>query len=169
MQTSMPYSLLQSNKIERSYYFLGGLWTYLATASETNGAFTLVDITVRKGLQPPRHTHTNEDEMYYLLEGSVTFLVGEKEFTLQPGEFIHCPKGVAHEWKSNTDTARFLTLVTPGGLEGLWKPLSRPADKLELPPLPAGPPPMEFLQKAAALQQTFGIINIDNSKVKSGS
>jgi quercetin dioxygenase-like cupin family protein len=166
MQTTIPYAV--SGNLERSYYFLGGLWTFLATSEDTGGKFTLVDIMVRKGLQPPCHTHTNEDETYYILEGEVTFKVGGKEYLLKKGDYIHCPKGIPHEWQSETSTSRFLTLVAPAGLEGLWLPLSRPADKLEL-PSPPGPPNPEFLQKVALLQQQFGIVNIDNSKIKSGS
>jgi len=56
--------------------------------------------------------------------------------------------------------------LVPAGLEEMFLELSHPADKLEYPPLPAGPPSQEWLQKAIALQKKYGIVGLDNSKIK---
>ena len=63
--------------LDRSRYYMGGLWTFLATGNETNGHFALIECKQRKGIEPPRHMHTHEDELYYLIEGEMQFVVGE--------------------------------------------------------------------------------------------
>ncbi len=43
-----------------------------------------------------RHTHENEDEMFYILKGVLTIKFSDKDVILNEGEFIIIPKGVEH-------------------------------------------------------------------------
>jgi quercetin dioxygenase-like cupin family protein len=152
--------------LDRTRYYMGGYWVFLATGRETGGKFALIEMNMRKGLEPPQHTHTFEDESFHLLEGEVQFTVNGEEHLLRAGEFLHIPKGVTHSLKLQTDTAKVITHLAPAGLENFFMELSRPADQMDYPPLPAGPPPAEWLQKAAALQKEYGIVGMDNNKIK---
>src|SRR5271154_2543355 len=129
-----------TNKLERSRYYMGGLWTFVATGKDTNGQFALIECYQRKGIEPPRHMHSKEDEINCLLEGEMQFVVGETEYSLRSGDFIFLPKNIPHHFKIQSDTVRYLLQVTPAGLEEMFLELSRPAEHLELPPCPAGPP-----------------------------
>jgi len=156
------------DRLQRTRYYMGGYWTFIATGRDTNGQFSLIEANLRKGIEPPAHTHTLEDESFQLLEGKMTFMIDGQEVHLEAGNFIHLPKGVNHGFKLLSDTAKVLIHLVPAGLEEMFIELSQPADKLAYPPAPIGPPSPEWLQKAAALQQRFGITLIDNSKIKAG-
>jgi len=161
---SKPYTV--TSQLDRTRYYMGGYWTFLATGKETDGQFALIEMNLRKGIEPPRHTHSHEDESFHLLEGEVHFTVAEEDYHLKAGDFVHIPKGVAHHFKLESDKAKMLAHLVPAGLEEFFITLSKPADVLDFPPLPAGPPPAEFLQKITALQQQYGIKGIDNTKLK---
>ncbi|EKE68678.1 cupin domain-containing protein [Gallaecimonas xiamenensis] len=47
----------------------------------------------------PRHAHLNNEEMFFILEGSGTLLLGEQSHPLQAGDFVACPAGaeLAHQ------------------------------------------------------------------------
>jgi quercetin dioxygenase-like cupin family protein len=155
-----------SKNLQRTRYYMGGCWTFLCKGEDNNGKFALMEIMLRKGLEPPRHTHTKEDETYYLLEGAMEFSAGEQIFTLQAGDCIHLPSNIPHHFKLKTDTAKILVHVAPAGLEEMFWELSRPADRIDFPPMPAGPPDAQFLEKLKGLQAKYGIAGIDNNKIK---
>jgi quercetin dioxygenase-like cupin family protein len=156
----------EAERLQRTRYYMGGYWTFLATAQDTNGQFSLIEMNLRKGVEPPAHTHTIEDESFHVLEGEVIFTAGGQEYHLRSGGFLHLPKGVQHSFKLLSEKAKVLMHLVPAGLEAMFMELSRPADSLEYPPAPVGPPPAEWLLKAAALQQQYGIVGMDNTKVK---
>ena len=153
-------------RLNRTRYYMGGYWTFLATGADTNGQFSLIEMNLRAGLEPPPHTHTYEDESFHVLEGELTVNCGDQEQVLKAGDFIQLPKGICHSFKVNGERAKVLMHIVPAGLENMFQELSQKADKLEFPPPPQGPPPAVWLQKLAVLQQQFGITNIDNKKIK---
>jgi quercetin dioxygenase-like cupin family protein len=57
---------------------------WLATAASTGGTFSCADIVAVRGAEPPRHTHTREDQAFVLLEGAVTFTVGDERIDAEP-------------------------------------------------------------------------------------
>lgn len=161
---SFPFVV--SRNADRCRHYMGGFWIFLATGRETNDQFALIEIQVRKGLEPPPHIHTKEDEIYYLLEGEVQFVADKEEHFLKPGDFIYLPKNIPHHWKLQSDTARILVQVMPAGLEEMFWELSKETDQRGLPSPPAGPPPPEFLQRVGELQKKYGITGIDNTRIK---
>ena len=44
----------------------------------------------------PKHMHPNTNEMQYILEGTGTIWLGDKEVQLKPGDLVVIPKGTAH-------------------------------------------------------------------------
>src|SRR5215469_3633088 len=65
--------------LDRSVWYNGSLMTFLATGEETQGKFALIEAVSRKGNDPPPHTHRREEEIFYVLEGEVAFLVGDRK------------------------------------------------------------------------------------------
>lgn len=155
-----------SKNLLRTRHYMGGCWTFLCKGEETNGKFALIEIMLRKGLEPPRHMHTKEDETYYVLEGTMEFSVGDQTFTLAAGDCIYLPQGVAHHFKLHSDTVRVLVHIAPAGLEEMFWELSKPASQIGFPPLPTAPPDAGFIERLKGLQVKYGINGIDNSKVK---
>ena len=58
-------------------WWAGGLVTTKVTGKETGGLYSIVEVLEPQGAAAPLHVHHNEDEAFYILEGEVTFYVGE--------------------------------------------------------------------------------------------
>ena len=56
----------------RSFWLLRDRHTFKVTGDETNGAFTVAELTADAELGPPPHVHLHADESFYVLEGSST-------------------------------------------------------------------------------------------------
>jgi len=142
--------------VESSVWYLGCLFTVLADARETGGRFGLVESLSPKGTEPPRHVHSQEDEAFYLLEGEITFYIGDETYEATPGMFVSAPRGVPHSYTFETEEIRMLVLVAPGGFEEFFRPpqSSEPARALEVPPPAEGPPDVPAL--VAALEH-YGV------------
>jgi mannose-6-phosphate isomerase-like protein (cupin superfamily) len=129
----------------RSIWLLGMLITFKAVSKETGGEYSLYELTVPPQIGAPPHIHHRETEAYYVLDGEVEFLKGERTVRASVGEFVHVPRGVVHGFtNAGQEPARFLGIVTPGGLhEKLLSSLGEPAGTETLPAPPEGPPDAE--------------------------
>ncbi len=107
---------------------------FKALAEDTGGALSLWESLIPRGSSPPLHVHRREDEAFYVLGGEMTFRVGDQLVRGRTGTFVWAPRDIAHQWRVDSHTARLLTLFIPGGGEGLFFHLSRPAEALTLPP-----------------------------------
>ena len=63
------------------------LATIKATAEQTGGHYTLVEILAPEG-EGVLHVHHFEDEGFYIIEGEMTFFVGDQTIKAQPGSFL---------------------------------------------------------------------------------
>jgi len=63
----------------------------------------LVQIYVKRGCLVPMHAHESE-QMTYVLQGALKFLVGGDEITVREGEVLHIPSGVEHQAEALEDT-----------------------------------------------------------------
>jgi quercetin dioxygenase-like cupin family protein len=102
----------------RAFWGPGDHYTFLVTGAESGGAYFAMQALVPPGGGPPRHIHTREDETFYLLEGSIEFLLGEQTVVAGPGDFVNVPRGIVHRFRNTgTDTARIILTFTPAGIE----------------------------------------------------
>lgn len=130
-------------------WFLRNRMTVKATAQSTGGAYGLVESWIAPGFSPPLHVHHREDEAFYVLEGDLTMRCGDRTFRAGPGAFVFLPRDVPHSFVVEGDTpARMLTLLSPGGGEGLFIDGGRPPAHDGLPP--AEPPDIEALRRVSA-------------------
>jgi mannose-6-phosphate isomerase-like protein (cupin superfamily) len=72
---------------------LGVLITFKAVSEETGGEYSLYELTVPPPLGAPPHIHHRETEAYYVLDGEVEFLKGERTLRAGVGQLVHVPKG----------------------------------------------------------------------------
>ncbi len=100
------------------------------------------------------HTHTREDESYYVLEGEFVFRIGGQSVEVGPGDYVWLPRGVEHGFELKTEQAKALIAITPAELEGFFKQLSEPAPRATLPPPPDEPPDFAGV---AALMEEYGV------------
>ena len=62
----------------------------------------------------PKHMHPNTNEMQYILEGTGTIWLDEKEVRVKPGDLVIIPKGVAHGGtKPDSGVFRAIAIKTP--------------------------------------------------------
>src|ERR687893_380796 len=123
-------------------WWMGGLATVKATGKETDGRYTLIEIFEPEG-EGPLHVHHREDEGFFIIEGELTFQIGEETIKASPGSFVFGPKDVPHTYTVDSGPARLLFLLSPAGFEGFVETTSEPATERTLPLLPEGPPSEE--------------------------
>ena len=81
-------------------------------ATESMGVF---ELTVPPGSNvPPPHSHSNNEEIVYVLEGTLRYAVGSESRDLTPGQTMHTPRGVVHGFSNPFDVpARALIALSP--------------------------------------------------------
>ena len=138
-----------------SMWYRGDLFTFLATGEDTGGRYTIIEFAPKRGLEPPPHTHTREDEAYYVLDGELTFAVGDRSIPAQAGSFVFLPRGIQHAWRIHTPEARLLMTFTPAGLEHFFMALADPVVGDDLHNAPQSRPDMARMR---ALADEYGLI-----------
>ncbi|MCV0402846.1 MAG: cupin domain-containing protein [Chloroflexi bacterium] len=95
-------------------------------ADQTDGALSLLEVTI-----PPRtlikpHMHSREDEFSLVLSGSIGVRTGDDTVEQVPaGSWLIKPRNVPHAmWNVADEPARILEVVTPGGLEGYFEKIA---------------------------------------------
>ena len=107
---------------------LGNTYTYKAAKKETGGAYALIETTI-VGDGPPPHIHSTEEEAFYVLEGELNVLVGERTVTATAGAFVLVPRGTVHTFsKAGTASAKMLTIISPAGFEKFFEEIAGPPD-----------------------------------------
>ena len=94
----------------------------------------MVEILAPDGFEPILHVHHQEDEGFYILEGELTFYVGEQTKKAHPDTYFFGPKDVPHAFTVDSGPARLLFVFSPAGLEGLVRKMGEPARSLVAPP-----------------------------------
>lgn len=97
-------------------WFLGSqAWIRVAT-EDSAGSLAAIEHLAPPGSESPWHLHHGQDELLYVIEGSVTVIVDGRRWTLGPGGCSFGPRGVPHGFRVEGATpARILLVCTPGG------------------------------------------------------
>ena len=101
--------------------------SFIATGKETDGKYFLSETIVPSGDSgPPIHSHSKEDEGFFLKAGRLIFTVDEEDIELKKGEFLNIKKGVEHTWKNDSDEdAELLVIFAPAGIEDMFVELDK--------------------------------------------
>jgi quercetin dioxygenase-like cupin family protein len=136
---------------ENAYWWQGALMRIKARAEDTGGALGLVDGSFHRGFGPPLHVHSRDDEAMYVLEGEIRFRQGDEELIAGPGTWVWQPHGIPHAFKVESERARALVIVTPGGFERMFEQGGVPLSQSAHPPVQEYDP-----AAAAAIAEQFG-------------
>ena len=139
----------------------------LAAPSEVLGAirrigarglaeWRIIEILAPDGYGSALHVHHSEDEGFWILEGEMTFYVGDQTIKAQPGSFLLGPKEVPHAFAVDSGPGRLLFVLSPAGFEDLIREMGEPARELSIPPQPEGPPDEAEMQRMAAVAARHG-------------
>ncbi len=107
---------------------IGGFGTtFLAGAGDTGGAYALVEHTLAPGLLgAPPHRHAREDELSYVLEGTLTVWRAGRVSEAGPGAVVRKPRGEWHTfWNAGREPVRFLEVISPPAFADYFRELGR--------------------------------------------
>ena len=115
--------------------------------SAFSSAMSVFEVDLAPGcLSGPLHVHEHEDAISYVLEGELTFQIGDDEVRAATGESVELPRRVRHTfWNAGPGHARALDVVTPGGLENYYEELARVVDAPDV------------MDRIAAMEERFGV------------
>jgi quercetin dioxygenase-like cupin family protein len=130
----------------KSYWVVGDRYTFLTTGEDTGGAYALMHAVVPPQSGPPPHIHRREDEVFYVLEGELTFQVDGRTIPASAGAVVTLARGSLHTFRNTgPTTARMLILVNPAGLEKYFAEVGQEASDGSAP----APPDIEKLLAVA--------------------
>ncbi len=135
-----------------------GLAEVKATAATTGGQMTILEITEPPNKEAPLHVHHEEEEAFWILDGSATFEVGDQTIEARAGDYLLGPRDIPHRYTTGPEGCRMLFIFTPGGFEELLRAVSQPAGSRALPPEDeeAPPPSDEEMEQMQAVIRGHG-------------
>jgi quercetin dioxygenase-like cupin family protein len=139
-----------------AFWSFGDLVTFKIGPEPTNGAFSVAELWVGPKGGPPPHVHSREDETFYVLEGTMQFVLEDNVYVAGPGEAFFLPRGKVHTFHNPTDKpAKALVMAAPCGFEKFMKAWATPRSQSATPP----PPPANASDMAPLLAAcaSFGL------------
>lgn len=83
--------------------------------SSFNPLSILGSTSLSQGKGTPLHIHHAQDEIFYVIEGSYKFQVGEDKYDLTTGDSIFLPRQVAHAWAQVSEKGKMNVTLQPAG------------------------------------------------------
>ena len=134
---------------------VGDVYRFLATGEDTNGKYAMWEAIVPPGGGPPPHVHSREEEAFFILEGDITFTIGDKRRVASTGMFANMPVGIPHSFKNESgQPARMLISVAPAGLEQMFFEFGVPVAQGAT---TAPPPTKAEIEKLLEIAPRYGI------------
>jgi quercetin dioxygenase-like cupin family protein len=134
--TALQQAYAETQRDASPRWFLDTLAWVRATGDTTEGRLSLVEYFAPPGSESPWHVHRTEDESFYVIEGSMTLIVGEehKLISLGTGGYAFGPRNIPHGFRVSSDhPARMLFMTTGGDFAKFVLEASQPASRLSLP------------------------------------
>ena len=113
-------ALLVLGKDEGRWYDCGGMRAlFKADEDECGARYAVSEWWLEPGCEGPgAHAHDANEELFYVLEGTVSFLAGERWIDADAGTFLRVPAGTLHDFRNRTARrAGLLNVFIPGGFE----------------------------------------------------
>lgn len=85
------------------------------STKDTMGKLSAFEYVGVQKTGPSLHSHLNQDEMFYVLEGKYIFQSGEEKQLLQAGDLIFLPRTIKHSWVQISDRGQMFYFLQPAG------------------------------------------------------
>jgi quercetin dioxygenase-like cupin family protein len=140
----------------KAYGVVGHKYRILVGGEQTGGAYAVFEAIVPPGEGPPPHLHVNDDETFYVADGTITLMVEGHESTAGAGSFAAVPRGTVHAFRNDgTAPARLLVTIVPAGLDRFFREVGVPiADPAADPP----PATVEHIQRVLDAAPRYGMM-----------
>jgi quercetin dioxygenase-like cupin family protein len=122
---------------------IGGLEIrYLLDGTTSGAGMGVFELTVPPGARvPPAHSHSNNEEIVYILDGVLRYTVDDETRDLMPGQRMYTPRGSVHAFSNPHDRpARALIMLTPDIGAGYFREIAAVAAA------PGGPNPTKMVE-----------------------
>jgi mannose-6-phosphate isomerase-like protein (cupin superfamily) len=97
----------------------------LLSTEATGGAISVLMGWLKPGEGPSDHVHFNQEEIFFIVEGTYEMTVGDETSTVGPGTIVFIPRNVVHRFKNVGDTTGcMLDWSLPGGQDHYFKAIS---------------------------------------------
>jgi quercetin dioxygenase-like cupin family protein len=118
---------------------------YLMDGTVSGAGSGMFELTVPAGARvPPAHSHRDNEEIVYVLEGTLRYSVDDETRDLKPGERMYTPRGSVHGFSNpHGVTARALVVLTPDIGAQYFR------DIAEVAGAPGGPNPAKMIEVMA--------------------
>jgi mannose-6-phosphate isomerase-like protein (cupin superfamily) len=114
---------------------LGDILTIKVAGEQTDGMFSLLEVSVPPQNGPPMHIHNREVESYYILEGDFEITVNDHTVKAPVGTFVSLPKGVPNTYKNvGNKEGRFLMFYSPADASKAFEEVGQPVSSTTTPP-----------------------------------
>jgi quercetin dioxygenase-like cupin family protein len=114
---------------------LPGRVRVLLRGAESAGRVAIMDNSVPAGVKGPPLHHHEFDEAFYVIDGEVTFRLGDELVTRGAGELVFAPGGAQHTFANRSGSdARMLLVCTPAGFERYFQRMTAREAGVEPPP-----------------------------------
>ena len=129
----------------------GGRYQFVARSEQTGNIHFAFVATEPPGGGPPLHLHTRHEELFFVLEGEITFWIDGEVIKRFAGGSAFVLRGVPHCFKNCSDRpARVLILFTPGDIQGIFDYGKGLANG-------SAPPDEVLFERIAALGPVYGV------------
>ena len=140
----------------KRHYFDVGIGSVCLSGADTGGAYCLLEVSLAPGMSVPRHTHTREDEAYYVLAGKLEIIVGDEIFVLGTGDTLMAPRDIPHQLRNPGDAENhYLLVFSPSGFEAFLTATAVPAPDNAVAP---SKPPVVTVRNVHELAADYGIL-----------
>jgi quercetin dioxygenase-like cupin family protein len=90
----------------------------LITSDETDGAMSMIETHVAPGGGPTYHSHSREDETFYVVSGIAEVQLEKEIFLCKAGDRVYGPRNTFHTYRNVGDTdLKMIIVYTPAGFE----------------------------------------------------
>ena len=85
------------------------------SSKDTDGRLSTFEFTGLQRVGPSLHAHAGQDEMFFVLDGTYIFQLGQEKQQLQAGDVIFLPRGVQHTWVQMSERGQLFYFLQPAG------------------------------------------------------
>lgn len=120
----------------------------MLSGEQTGGTLAVLLNTDAEGGGPPPHVHSNDDELFLVIDGHYSFFSEGRWTEVSAGGVVYLPKGTVHAYRNNgPGTGRLWVLTTPSGFERFFARYAAEVSN------PAGPD----MQRIVDISREYGI------------
>lgn len=98
-----------------------GQFIHKVNSKDTGGVFSVVELVTPPQGGVSLHVHEREDELVYVLDGTLEVTLGDQTMTATAGVLALLPRGIPHAFTNVGDTpSRVLDTILPGPFDGYF-------------------------------------------------